>query len=311
MDVPDSSFKIGYDTPVLSIGSCFATHIAEKLNYHFIDTLSNPNGILFNPISIAENLRNTIAGNAHNKADLVEHDGLFHSWRHHHSYSDVDADMMIDHLNRNTKMANDHLGKSKIILITFGTAFAYKYLKTNSIVANCHKIPNNRFEKIRLSVLQIVEEWEVVIKELFKFNPDADVIMTVSPVRHLKDGFIANQRSKASLILAAETLSNRFPNVHYFPSYEIMMDDLRDYRFYNDDMLHPNSQAIDYIWGRFVTSHMSEDTQSIMQEIAQFQRIKAHRVLLPESESAIIFQKSKEAKWEALVKKYPFLKDKF
>jgi len=214
---------------------------------------------------------------------------------------------MINQMNTSSSKAADHLAKSQIFLITWGTAFAYRYIETGELVANCHKIPNSKFEKIRLGDHRIIGEWQDTIEALLRQNSELKIIMTVSPVRHMKDGLVANQRSKATLLLAIEALTQQFRQVHYFPSYEIMMDDLRDYRFYKSDMLHPSDEAIGYIWKKFTETYMDKQTVSIMKEVHQLQLAKAHRSKHPDSKAAIDFKESTRQKWNALMDRYPFL----
>jgi len=306
-DIPGNDFQFGYDQTIFSVGSCFAENIAARLRHHLFDIRSNPNGILFNPISLAINLRNIINKKAHLKQELVQHNGLWHSWQHHHSCSGVDQDNMIQQLNDSANQSANHLSNTEILLVTFGTAFAYRYIKTGAIVANCHKIPNHQFEKIRLGDHRIVGEWQDTIELLLHQKPNLQIIMTVSPVRHLKDGLVENQRSKATLLLAIEALTRQYVNVHYFPSYEIMIDDLRDYRFYKTDMLHPTDEAIEYIWSRFVETYINPKTQVIMKEVDQLQKARTHRAMHPESEAAQNFKHQTENRWQALRDKYSFL----
>ena len=306
-DIPRSEFKIDHKLPIFSIGSCFAEHIAARMKHHLFDIHTNPNGIIFNPVSLAINIRNLIDGKTSNQSDLVLHNGLWHSWNHHHTCSGIDPDKVAVQLNQSATLAANHLAKSKILLVTLGTAFAYRYIETGELVANCHKIPNNQFEKIRLGDHRIIGEWQDTIELLLSQTPDLNIIMTVSPVRHIKDGLVANQRSKATLLLAIEALTQEFEQVHYFPSYEIMMDDLRDYRFYNSDMLHPSDQAVDYIWDRFVDTYMDEQTCSIMKEVYQLQLAKAHRSMHPESAEAVAFRESTDKKWVEMMERYPYL----
>jgi len=277
--------------------------MAAKLKYHCFQIESNPNGILFNPVSLAQNIHALVNRTPYSKADLIENNGLWHSWNHHSSCSSIDAEKMISKLNATSKLAADHLAKSKVLMITFGTAFAYQYKATGQTVANCHKVPNHQFDKVRLSNHHMIGIWQDTLEQLLSINPDMQVVMTVSPVRHIKDGIVANQRSKAMLLLVIEALTQQFSNVHYFPSYEVMMDDLRDYRFYKSDMLHPTDQAVDYIWSRFVETYMDEPTRSQMKEVAKLQQARAHRPHHPDSSEAIAFQEMTERKWKEMLGK--------
>ncbi len=306
-DIPKEDIDIRYGQPIFSIGSCFAVHMADRLRHHCFDIRSNPNGIIFNPVSLAINLRNIINKKAYDKTELIHHNDLWHSWQHHHTHSHIDADLMTHQINEIASTASDHLAKSKILLVTFGTAFAYRYIETGEIVANCHKIPNHRFEKIRLSEHQIVGQWQDTIDILLDRDPQLQIIMTVSPVRHLKNGVVANQRSKAALHLSIEALARQYPQVNYFPAYELMMDDLRDYRFYKSDMLHPSDEAVTYIWDQFVQTYMDDQTITIMKEVDQLQKAKAHRPMHPDSKEAKAFAADTDVKWARMMVKYELI----
>ncbi|MBT8219970.1 MAG: GSCFA domain-containing protein [Bacteroidia bacterium] len=305
--IADFEEPLTYHQSIFSIGSCFAEHMADRLKYFLFKVYSNPNGILYNPISLADSILKLLDRNIYQISDLIEHGGLWHSWDHHHSKSGTNPEELIQRMNDTVRVSAQNLENADVILVTFGTAFAYRYLATGQIVANCHKIPNTEFEKIRLQQNSIVGIWQDVLDRLFSANPKRQVIFTVSPIRHVKDGIVANQRSKAALLLSIEALFAQYPRVHYFPSYEIMMDDLRDYRFYTSDLIHPNKIALDYIWDLFKNTHIESATQSLMNEVDQLQKARGHRSMHPDSDAAKRFKDETEKKWVDFKSRYPFL----
>lgn len=306
-DIPQSEVRISYENPIFSIGSCFAEHIANRLNRNLFNVVSNPNGVVFNPVSIAFNLIDLLNKKEYQISDLAEYKGIWNSWDHHHILSGNQPEKVISEMNRTANLARGHLKKTKFIIVSFGSAFAYQYNDSGKIVANCHKIPNTEFTKIRLSQYKIVGMWQDVLDKLLAQNPDITVIITVSPVRHIKDGIIENQKSKSILLLSADALSAQYESVHYFPAYEIVMDDLRDYRFYEPDLIHPNQVAIEYIWSRFKEIYFDPGPLQIMSQIEALSKSKAHRPIHPKSIEALNFQQGLNQKWLDLFEKYPFL----
>jgi hypothetical protein len=240
--------------------------------------LINPFGVVYNPVSVAMVLNRIITGNAYHEKDLLLHNNLWLSLHHHTSFSRVDKADCLTNINRQLENAHTHWSKAQRLIITFGTARIYQLNKTGEPVANCHKIPAKEFTRRMLSVDEIVEEWSNLLNSCFASKPNLKVLFTVSPVRHWKDGAHGNQLSKSTLLLAIAQLVDRFPeNVFYFPSYEIMMDDLRDYRFYADDMLHPSPMAIEYIWEKFRGAFISPEDDKIIKEIESIVQACRHR----------------------------------
>lgn len=306
--ISKSSNPIDYDSRIISLGSCFAQNIGEKFSYFKFQNTVNPFGIIFNPVSI-ENLISRVVNNQEfTENDIFFHNDLWHCFEVHSELSHSDKTIFLDRLNQILSDFHLQIFKSTHFQITYGTSWVYRNKSSNSIVANCHKVPQSQFEKEILSVATIEKSIQNTIDLIQKVNPNCYFIFTVSPVRHIKDGFVENQRSKAHLISALHnfvTLS--LSKCNYFPSYEIMMDELRDYRFYADDMLHPSQSAIDYIWIKFFENYVSESEFGLMNQVCEIQRALKHRPFNPNSESHQKFLANLEAKIEQLQQKLPFL----
>lgn len=280
---PEASFDIKYSSKIALIGSCFSNHIAQNLSKRKFKVLKNPYGIIFNPISLCTSLEEILVKKVYDESHLVFHNELEHSLNHHSDFSHPDPAEVVKRINEQIRDAHDFLKSAEVLFLTLGTAWVYTY--EDEIVANCHKIPNHQFKKRLLSQQEIVESFSQVLKQLGAFNPKLQVVFTLSPVRHLKDGFEENSVSKAILRAVIHALQHQHPACGYFPSYEIMMDDLRDYRFYEKDMLHPNEQAIDYIWQKFYMSYMDEETLELMTRIEKLESAIQHRSKFPNSEA--------------------------
>lgn len=262
------------------MGSCFTDHVGDKLREYLFDVVVNPFGVTYNPMSVKKGISRLLSKKKYIEDDLHFYNELWFSFDHYTKFSATDKVEALHHINTEFHSAKEKLKSAGFLIITFGTAFAYRYKKTGEIVCNCHKIPANQFERSMLSTRSIIREYEELIKQILKVNPELQVIFTLSPVRHLKDGLVENQRSKATLLLAVNELVKLFPeSAHYFPSYEIMMDDLRDYRYYESDMTHPNDQAIEYIWERFKETVISEEACEIITKIDPLIKAKKHRPL--------------------------------
>ncbi len=282
-----SAFQIGYGDQIALMGSCFSNSIAMKLADRKLKVLSNPYGIVFNPISLFKSIQEIIDQKEYDSSHLFFHNELQHSLNHHSEFSHPESSEVIQKINSNSIKARDFLQTAKVLYLTLGTAWVYTY--DGEIVANCHKIPNHQFEKRLLSIEEIVDSFEPVIKKLNVFNPDLKIVFTLSPVRHLKDGFEENSLSKALLRSAIHRLVGGGEG-SYFPAFEIMMDDLRDYRFYTKDMLHPSEQAVDYIWDKFCSRYMSANTLAIMGRVENLEAAKNH---LPRFPNSAAYQKHK------------------
>ncbi len=276
-----SSFKkIELEDSIYLIGSCFSDEISKKLSSNKFQVLANPLGTIFNPISTFKIVSGSI-----NPNDLVESEGVYFHWDAHRKISGLSKKEAADIISSKVEESNQFLSKSKWLIVTLGTAWAYRLRSTKEIVANCHKIDDDKFHKELLDVKTIVGAFREFKMKMTKINPYINIILTVSPVRHIKDGLIENNRSKARLIEAVHDTVERFENVDYFPSYELMMDDLRDYRFYHSDLIHPNQQSIDYIWDRFTEIYFSNDALVFKEEWKKVEAALAHQPFQPKSQS--------------------------
>lgn len=284
--ISKSSNPIDYNSRIISLGSCFAQNIGEKFSYFKFQNTVNPFGIIFNPVSIENLISRVVNNQKFTENDIFFHNDLWHCFEVHSELSHSDKTIFLDRLNQILSDFHLQIFKSTHFQITYGTSWVYRNKSSNSVVANCHKLPQSQFEKEILSVATIEESIQNTIDLIQKVNPNCQFIFTVSPVRHIKDGFVENQRSKAHLISALHnfvTLS--LSKCNYFPSYEIMMDELRDYRFYAEDMLHPSQMAIDYIWKRFSENYISEENFATMEEVCSIQKGLAHRPFNPNTAS--------------------------
>ena len=305
VDIAPSPKKIAYNDKILLLGSCFADNIGTKFGEYYFQTTVNPYGTLYNPASIAKAISGI--GNGVSDIGFVEHNGLWHSLSHHGSFSRADKEDLVRACEQSKVQLREALQQASIMIITFGTAWVYEY--EDKVVANCHKLPANRFVRRRMTVDEIVEIWQPILAAM----PDKHWIFTVSPIRHVKDGLHENQISKAILLqavdrLTAKQLDSPIGGLSYFPSYEIMLDELRDYRFYAEDMVHPSVVAVDYIWQRFVDTYMTADTQNEMRTLHQLWRDRHHRFLHPDSPEAQQFAAHIKTRLQQLQPRYPWLK---
>jgi hypothetical protein len=266
-------------------GSCFSENIGQKLLDMKFNVDLNPFGILYNPESIANSLKILLENRAFTADDLFHDQGLWNSYYHHSRFSDVNRETVLEKINKRIFLSREFLLKADFLMITFGTSWVYELKKTGQIVSNCHKIPAAEFKRSRLEVNEITGVFRDLLIELWKLNPNLKVIFTVSPIRHWKDGAVENQVSKATLLLAIDRLLNGFHglNIGYFPSYELMMDELRDYRFYAEDMLHLSPVAIDYIFERFSKVLISNDSLKVASEVLKIRKAVLHRPVNPAS----------------------------
>jgi len=276
--IPKFPFKISYQDKILLLGSCFSAHIGTFLSKNRFLVLSNPFGTLFNPVSIANALKMTLQPELFTEGYCYYFDNSWVSFAHHGSFSHPDETQFMNNIKEQFEITKGFLEKTNCLFITFGTAYCYKFTERELVVANCHKIPNTKFEKFLLNVDEIVTIYKEITSILQSFNPSIHIIFTVSPVRHLGDGFHENQLGKSTLHLAIEHLVD-YKKTFYFPSYEILMDDLRDYRFYADDLCHPNENAIRYIEEIFSASFFSQETIEQLKEIEKENKLLNHRKL--------------------------------
>lgn len=279
-----AGITLGYGDMLLLVGSCFTDNIGSHLEMAAFDVLSNPFGILYNPASIARCLLRCAEGTPLTEDDLVQQQGQWHSWQHHGSFSRATPQQTLQACNDALRRAHDFMAACTTLIVTFGTAYVYRLKKDGRVVGNCHKVPQQQFIKQRMQVDDIVGEWQNLIYRLPR-NIEK-IVFTVSPIRHWKDGAHENQLSKATLMLAIDRLVGRRAGhtIAYFPSYELMMDELRDYRFYADDMLHPSSLATEIIWQRFMECYADDTTRQIAHKAEQLYAMQQHRPLYPDSD---------------------------
>ncbi len=300
---PIEPFKIIEENSIiLLIGSCFTEHIGSKLNNSGFETIINPFGILFNPISISNSLKRIINNVVYSKSELYQtHEGRYVSFDHHGRFSGNDGTKVMEEINVSLLEANESLKTADCLIITLGSAWVYRHIEKNKIVANCHKVPNKEFEKELLKIETILDSLKQSISDLKNFNKNLKIIFTISPVKHLRDGVIENQQSKATLILAiAELLKNKTENVYYFPAYEIVTDELRDYRFFETDHAHPNQLAFDYVWERFTETCFTLKAVEKINEAEGLSKAFAHKTLHNESLNENLHQRIK-----SYLNKYP------
>ncbi len=298
--IPKSKFSIDYNSKIVSFGSCFAENMAEKLDYFKFENTCNPFGILFHPLAIEKIISKAVNLEFFTKKDIFFHDERWHCFDVHSDLSNSNEAELVANLNKIIELTHQKIAESTHFIITYGTSWVYNNVDNNTIVANCHKVPQKQFSKEILSVATIEKSIQNTIGFIQKLNPNCKIIFTISPVRHIKDGFVENQRSKAHLITAIQNLQ-----LEYFPSYEILMDELRDYRFYAEDMLHPSQLAIDYIWDRFFETAISEESHTIMDEVESIQKGLAHRPFNPDSEKHKKFLSNLKQKMNTLALKFP------
>ncbi len=302
-----SSFLIDYQSGSFFIGSCFSDNIGKILYDLKFPVLLNPFGVLYNPFSVKNALTAIIENNIFTEKDLNFALGKWFSYHHHGSFSNPEKEKILRKINSQNNLAHNFLRKTKILFVTFGTAWYYRLKESGEIVANCHKQPAQLFDRAMLSVVEIVDVWIKMIEDLRLFNPDLKVVFTLSPVRHWKDGAVNNQLSKSVLFVAIHEIIKKQANSFYFPAYEIMMDDLRDYRFYADDFLHPNKLAVDYIWAKFCDVFIEDKILQISKQIEKINKALNHKVLHPETEAHEKFLKAQIDKIKHLSKQYPEL----
>lgn len=299
-------FTINHKTNVFLAGSCFADMIGTKMAFNKFNCISNPYGNIYNPYSLFSLLRNSLTDQEPDKLSYIENQGSWFNYNFHSEISGKTIDELKTSISSINQKTGEFLRKTDFLILTFGTAYVYKLIEGNNIVANCHKIPSRFFKKELLSTKEIIDEFEKLQKELLRIRPDLKVILTVSPVRHLKDTLTLNNVSKSILRTAVHYIVESFPNVFYFPSYEIMMDDLRDYRFYKDDLIHPTEFAEEYIWDKFSTSCIDKDTLVLIKEWEKVSRAINHRAFHPDSAAHQNFLKETYLRLESLNKKADF-----
>lgn len=307
IEIPKPNCKITYDSRCLFIGSCFAENIGNKLFETKISTAINPTGILYNPLSIQKSIHNAIFGKKYGESDIFFANGQWNCYDFHSKFSNNDKGICLANINTASELLKSRIESADIIFVTFGTSFVYELIETNEIVCNCHKQPERKFNRRLLTAQEIVDSWNECIAEIKSVNNKAKIIFTVSPIRHWRDGAHQNQISKANLHIAINELNEKDAATDYFPAYEIMMDELRDYRFYAEDMVHPSKMAVDYIWEKVVETYFSQETIKTMPRVIKIVEASNHRPFNPQSEEYKAFCRKNIAEIEALMVKFPNL----
>jgi hypothetical protein len=277
-NIAPSPEKITYNDPVMFIGSCFASSIGSQFEAGHMPVMINPTGTVYNPVSVSNTINSITSGAEYRESDLYNFKGIWLSFNHYTDFSSESASEVLNKINRNMNEARKFISSAKFLFITLGTARVYRWRESGKIVSNCHKIPSSEFTNELLSVTEIVTLWNEQLNKLKVLNPGLKVIFSISPVRHMKDGAHGNQVSKSVLFLAVEELLKHESCPGYFPAYEMVMDDLRDYRFYNDDMLHPSASAVEYIWNAFSHCYFDNNTLGLWHEVSGISKAVSHRI---------------------------------
>lgn len=293
---------ICYGDSLLFLGSCFADEVGGICRGLGFDALVNPFGVLYNPVSIAQSVERLHSGKPFVHDDVIAvGEGQYCTFSHNTAFWNSSEAALLEQVNESLKATHEHFLKSKWVVLSLGTSWVFRNKITGDVVANCHKLPANQFEREFLTV----EQSKTLLSELVKQHPDKQFILTVSPLRHLKDGLHENQLSKAALLMAINEVCGRFDNVHYFPAYEILLDELRDYRFYKEDMVHPTEQAVRYIWERFVDFAVDPKEKPALQAADEVRQMLQHKPVFPESEAYRKFELHKNQRISELQKDYP------
>lgn len=327
INIPAPPVTISYEDPILLTGSCFTEHIGNSLQELKFEVLQNPNGILFDPASVASSLVSWVQNKQYTPADLFYLHELWQSWQHHSRFSHVDQSIALQHINASQQRAHEFLQKAKWLIITLGSSFSYRLSdqvpadtragynfsltgggqETTRSVANCHRAPGQWFQKHLMTIEETNAALDNSLYQVFKFNPSLRVIFTVSPVRHIRDGVIDNNRSKARLIEVVHHLVNKFDRLYYFPAYEMVIDVLRDYRYYDIDMVHPNYPATSFVLEKFMKHYTDAAAQQLAAEVQKIVIARRHKPLHPATEAHQKFLKAHLEKARELQEKYPFL----
>ncbi len=302
---------IDYQGKVLLLGSCFVENMGDKLEYFQFPQYQNPFGVLFQPLALENLVKRALEGTYYHPDEVFCQEGIWRCFDAHSEVRSDDQKTLVELLNQRLRLTRQWVESASHIILTLGTAWVYEHIASQKIVANCHKVPQKEFNKKLLSVDALQSSLENLANLIGNANPKAKLIFTISPVRHLKDGFVENQQSKAHLITALhQMVSSRAQSrdIHYFSAYEIMMDELRDYRFYAQDMVHPNVLAVDYIWEKFKSVWISSEAYPIMEEVESVRKGLQHRPFNPGCEAHKKFKTSLRAKITYLQERYPFMK---
>jgi hypothetical protein len=308
VEIPEYHFKLNYTDYTFWIGSCFAGNIGGMMHSLRFPCCVNPFGALYNPRSIASGLQLLLSGRKLSEDDLFEWNGLYHSFMFHSAFSQRDKAECLRSMNSCIVGATEGLNRSSCLFITFGSSHVFIHTASGALVGNCHKLPHNTFVRKRLTVYEIVVEYESLIKDLLKSNSRLKVVFSVSPVRYAADGMHDNWLSKARLLLAIDAIVNAFPDTcFYFPAYELLLDELRDYRFYDRDLCHPSEIAIEYIAEKYRSAFIAPELETVMSNVEKLNKAYTHRPINTDSEEYALFVENIERRERELMNKYPFL----
>lgn len=304
VDIPRKELTLTYKDSILCMGSCFADEIGKRLENCYFDTMVNPFGVLFNPLSIS-NALGLMEGYGINsygcsfvEQDVIKTPAGFCSFHHHGSFTKESPEAFLSNANQKLANSSDFFYRQGWVIVTLGTAYVYRHNETGMVVSNCHKLPSSQFTRSILTVDNVVD----ALSQYVNANPDRQWIFTVSPIRHIADGLHQNQISKSTLLLAVQQLVEKYANAHYFPSYEIVMDELRDYRFYAEDMVHPSKQAVDYIFDRFIEWALADNEKNRFHQAVKLRQMMEHKILNPESDQAKSFIRNRDELYEQFMK---------
>jgi len=306
-EIPYSDRKITYYDPVMFIGSCFATSIGRQFEMGHMPVMINPTGTIYNPVSVCNTLNTITGGTSYEITDLYTYEGAWISFNHYTDFSSPDPESLLDKIHKKSAEALNFISSARFLFITFGTARVYRLNETGKIVSNCHKIPASKFTRELLTVDGITSLWKDQLDRLHSLFPELKVVFTISPVRHWKDGAHGNQVSKSVLFISVEELLKHPSMPGYFPAYELLMDDLRDYRFYDDDMLHPSDVAVDYIWNAFTQCYFDIRTMELWQEVFKITRAVSHRISKGSEDKVRVFAETMLGRIDSLSSRIPGL----
>jgi len=315
IDIKKLPEPIGYKDEILLVGSCFTEHIGNALQDLKFQIFQNPNGILFGPDAVCKSLDSYVNNKSYNESGFFYHNETWNSWNHHSRFSNIDLKEAVRIINAAQEQAHQFLKNADWIIVTLGSSFSYRLTEyadragsqLHEGVANCHRAPSNWFDKTLLEIDEIINLLEDTCKKLIAFNSKLKFIFTISPVRHIRDGVVENNRSKARLIEAVHHIVNKYDAVNYFPAYELIIDVLRDYRFYDIDLVHPNYPATDFVLEKFTENCIDKDSQLLMQEIKKIVIARKHKAFQPQTKAHQQFLNNQFLKAQELQTKYPFL----
>ena len=299
--------KITYNDPVMFIGSCFATSIGSQLELGRMPVMINPSGTVYNPVSVCNTIDTITSGKKYDSGNLYKYEDTYISFDHHTDFSSGDSEAILNKINSKSEEALKFLSRASFLFVTFGTARVFRWIESGRIVSNCHKIPAARFAYELLSPEDITFLWNSQLDKLKSLFPDLKVVFTISPVRHWKDGAHGNQVSKSVLFLAVEKLLEHPSKPAYFPAYELVMDDLRDYRFYDNDMVHLSGQAVDYIWEAFCNCYFDQATTGLWNEVSTILKAVSHRIRTDNGEHIRKFAENILSRIDLITEKNPFV----